>query len=172
MTESWSKTLGYNTMAITLPSKMGSYFLSTCSVPGEFLLNSLHTLSHLFIPATLWDEVETVIFMFIREETNRSASELLHVLPLCRDAVCISLERTPGLLVTSRVASNLKILWFLWIRNKDKQTYPKLSRAEEEQRERENMSKWSSEWARVVLKVFFKWFPVYSSWATDLWCFV
>ena len=169
MTESWFKALGYNTRAITLLSKMGSYFLSTCSVPGT-LLNSLHTLSHLFIPATLWDEVETVIFMFFREETNSSASELLHVLLLCRDAVCISLERTRGFLVTSRVASNLKILWLLWIRNKDKQTYLELRRNRE--RERIWVNEWSSEWARVVLKVFFKWFPVYSSWVTDLWCFV
>ena len=170
MTESWSKTLGYNKRAITLLSTTGSYFLSTCRVPGT-LLNSLHTLSHLFIPATLWDEVETVIFMLVREETVRLQNSSMCF--SCREAVCISLERTCGLLVTSRVPLTLRFYDFCESGIKIRKLIQNcLELRRNREREKIWVNEWSSEWARVILKVFFKWFPVYSSWATDLWCFV
>lgn len=111
-----------------------SWAPALCQAPYWILCIHYHL--YIFFPAPLWDEVGAVIFLLVREETSSSASERLHVLLHCRETVCISLGKKRDLLVTSKVPSNLKSLWFLWIRNKD-ETYPELSRAEEKERERE-----------------------------------
>lgn len=70
--------------------------------------------------------------------------------------------------MTSKVLSSLKILWLLWIRNKDKKT--KLLGAEE--KESDNMSEWMSKGALKSLpEIISSVFSLYV-WATDLWLFV